>query len=199
MTRRRSSEETQATRASLVAAARRIVRRSGATALTMRAVAQEAGCSVGLPYKVFQDRTELVLELILSELAEVSRALDEWVAAAGQRTVGDNLVRFARILLESETPALLHANEIDDAAFAERLRDVTLASGIVRSFDEAIAQYLAREQRLGRIRDDVATDAFGFLVTGAVHNLVTAGELYPRPPRADLERYLRQVADAIAP
>lgn len=199
MTRRRSSEETEATRTSLVAAARRIVRRSGAAALTMRAVVQEAGCSVGLPYKVFQDRAALVLELIVSELGEVSRALDAWVANAGKATVGDNLVAFARILLESDTPALLHANEIDDAAFVERLHEVTVDSGIVRSFDEAIGQYLAREQQLGRIRDDVATEAFGFLVTGAVHNLVTAGELYPRPPRADLDRYLRQAADAIAP
>jgi AcrR family transcriptional regulator len=196
---RRSSEETQATRDSLVAAALQIVRRAGARALTMRAVAQEAGCSVGLPYKIFANREELVLDLIAAELTEVSRALDGWIRSAGKHTTGGNLDRFASILLESETPALLHANEIDDVAFEQRLRGITAESGILRSFDEAIAQYLKEEQRLGRIRSGIDTAAFGFLITGAIHNLVTAGEQYPRPARAALRRYLRSCAEAIAP
>jgi AcrR family transcriptional regulator len=199
VTQRRTSQEIQTTRALLLAAAQQIVRRSGARALTMRAVAKEAGCAVGLPYKVFANREELVLELIMAELTEVSQALDGWIASAGKYTVGGNLDRFAGILLESETPALLHANEIDDQSLATRLRGITVESGIVRSFDEAIAQYLKEEQRLGRIRSDVATDAFGFLITGAIHNLVTAGEMYPRPARAALRRYLRSCAEAIGP
>lgn len=199
MSQRRTSQETKATRAALVAAAQQVVRRSGARALTMRAVAQEAGCSVGLAYKVFANREELVLDLIAGELTEVSQALDRWIRTAGKHSVGGNLDRFASILLESETPALLHANEIDDVVFAQRLREITAESGIVRSFDEAIAQYLEEEQRQGRIRPGVDTDAFGFLITGAVHNLVTAGELYPRPARASLRRHLRACAEAIAP
>lgn len=199
MTQRRTGQQIQTTRDSLVAAAQQIVRRSGAKALTMRAVAKEAGCSVGLPYKVFADREELVLEVIAIELGKVSGALDAWIASAGKHTVGANLDRFASILLESETPALMHANDIDDRSFEARLRTITAESGIVRSFDDAIEQYLLQEQHRGRIRPEVSTEAFGFLITGAIHNLVTAGEMYPRPSRASLRRHLRACADAIAP
>jgi AcrR family transcriptional regulator len=163
----------------------------------MRAVAQEAGCAVGLPYKVFVNREELVLELVAVELGELTRELDGWMASAGERTVGENLDRFAGIFLESETPALLGANEIDEAGFLERVRRMTSESGLVRSFDEAVAQYLAAEQRLGRVRADVDVAAFGFLITGAVHNLVVAGDLYPRPARDRLRAHLDACARAI--
>ena len=45
-------------RSDLVQVAQRIVARDGAAALTMRALAAEAGCAVGLPYKVFASRDE---------------------------------------------------------------------------------------------------------------------------------------------
>lgn len=199
MSQRRTSQELDETRARLVAAAKRIVRRSGAKALTTRALAKEANCAVGLPYKVFANREELVLELIAVELAEVARALEAWIATAGTDSVGDNLERFAAILLGADTPAVLGANEFDDEAFAQRLSSVTVESGIVRSFDDAIAEYLAEEQRIGRIRDDVDTDAFGFLITGAIHNLAMAGEHYPRPSKHQLHSYLQACATAIAP
>ena len=199
MTARRTSEEIREQRQALVSAAREVVRRDGAGALTMRAVAREANCAVGLPYKVFANREELVLDLVAEELGELAAALNGWVKTAGRHTVGGNLYRYARILLDGDVPALLHANDIDDQAFAERLREVMAASGLIESFDGAIAAYLAEEQRLGRIRADVDTATFGFLVTGAVHNLVTAGDLYPRPSARQLRAHLDACAAALAP
>ena len=199
MTARRTSEEKQGQRELLVSAARRVVRRDGAGALTMRAVAREAGCALGLPYKVFANREELVLDLVAEELGELTSALNAWVRTAGRHSVGGNLYRYARILLDGDVPALLHANKIDDQAFAQRLRDVTAASGLIDSFDSAMAIYLSEEQKLGRIRGDVDTATFGFLVTGALHNLVTAGDLYPRPSARQLRAHLDACAAALAP
>jgi AcrR family transcriptional regulator len=199
LTARRTSEEKQGQRALLVSAAREVVRRDGATALTMRAVARQAGCALGLPYKVFANREELVLELVAEELGELTSSLNAWVRTAGRHTVGGNLYRYARILLDGDVPALLHANDIDDLAFAERLRDVTAASGLIDSFDTAMAVYLTEEQRLGRVREDVDASTFGFLITGAVHNLVTAGELYPRPSARQLRSHLDACAAVLAP
>jgi AcrR family transcriptional regulator len=199
MTARRTSEEIRGQRQLLVSAARVVVRRDGAAALTMRAVAREANCAVGLPYKVFANREELVLDLVAEELASLASALNAWVRTAGRHSVGGNLYRYARILLDGDVPALVHANTIDDQAFAARLRDVTEASGLLDSFDGAIAAYLSEEQRLGRIRADVDTATFGFLVTGAVHNLVSAGDLYPRPTDRQLRSHLDACASALAP
>ena len=38
---------------------------------------------------------------------------------------------------------------------------------------------------------------FGFLITGAVHNLVTAGDAYPRPSRPELATILGNLARSI--
>ena len=61
---KRKPETTEQLRASLVADTLRVIARDGAAALTMRALAAEAGCAVGLPYKVFTDRHELVGEIV---------------------------------------------------------------------------------------------------------------------------------------
>jgi AcrR family transcriptional regulator len=61
MSRPKRSEETaRRLRTELLEHARTTVRRDEAAALTMRALAVEAGVSVGLPYKVFADRREIV-------------------------------------------------------------------------------------------------------------------------------------------
>jgi AcrR family transcriptional regulator len=199
VTARRTSEEIRDQRESLIVAAREVVRRDGASALTVRAVAREAGCALGLPYKVFANREELVLELVAQELTELATALGTWVRTAGKHTVAGNLYRYARILLEADVPALMHANTLDDQAFAERVAEISRDSGLIHSFDSAIAAYLTEEQRLGRIRADVDTAAFGFLITGALHNLVTAGESYPRPSEHKLRAHLAACAAALAP
>ena len=62
-----------------------------------------------------------------------------------------------------------------------------------------MADYLAGEQKLGRVAADVDVKAFGFLITGAIHNLIEAGAAYPRPDRRRLRRYLSAVADQLAP
>jgi AcrR family transcriptional regulator len=197
MTQRRTREEIQEIRTRLVGAAREIVLRDGASSLTMRNVAREAGCAVGLPYKFFANREEIVLEVIAIDLAEATKRLDAWVERAGTSSVGTNLNHFANIMLRSHVPALLHANPLDDALFTERLTEITTGSGILRTFDGAVADYLKAEQALGRIRDDVNPHAFGFLITGAIHNLVTAGPQYPRPAPSTLRRYLSACADLL--
>ncbi|MBY8872033.1 TetR/AcrR family transcriptional regulator [Micromonospora sp. PLK6-60] len=199
MSQRRTSAEIEQTRTALAAAARRIVRRSGAKSLTMRALAREANCAVGLPYKVFANRDELILQLVVEELVRLSKEFDEWVSSAGRHTVGENLDRFASILLDADSPAVLGANDIDDAVISQRLRSAASASGMPATLDAAVAEYLRGEQLLGRVRTDVNPEAFGFLITGAVHNLVAAEEQYPRPSREKLRAYLQSCADALAP
>ena len=86
---KRSEETTRRLRAELLEHARTIVRRDGAAALTMRALAAEAGVSVGLPYKVFADRREIVTEIVRGEITTLQAATEELVATAGRGTVGE--------------------------------------------------------------------------------------------------------------
>jgi AcrR family transcriptional regulator len=188
---RRSPTESHALRAELVQHARRLTQRDGPHALTMRALAEEAGCAVGLPYTVFTNRDDLVAELVRVEIERLVDELDRWAADAGSRTVGVNLVRYAHILLDNrDAPAFALADEIHDDTFRASVAQSADTSGLLRSFGTAVATYLGAEQRIGRVSPDVDVAAYGFFVTGAVHNLLASGPAFPRPNDRTLHRFL---------
>jgi AcrR family transcriptional regulator len=195
--RGRSPEEQEALRASLVGVALKIVHRDGPSALTMRSLASEAGCSVGLPYKVFDDRADLVAELIGAEFTRLREGLEGVVAAAGTRTVGTNLARWATLLLDS--PALGLVEEVGDKDQAKAVEVAADVSGIVPALERSMVDYLRVEQQLGRVADDVDVEAFGFLISGAIHNLLMSAEPYPRPTDRQLRRMLKSIAATLAP
>ncbi|HEX6419699.1 MAG TPA: TetR family transcriptional regulator [Acidimicrobiales bacterium] len=194
---RRTPETAEALRASLVDHARRLVAREGADALTMRRLAGEAGCALGLPYKVFADRRDLVIALLRAELASIRDDALALAARAGTGTVGGNLAWFALRLLDS--PAVALAREvIDDPTLAHAV--TADAHGEVAgptAFDVWFAEYLAAEQRAGRVQADVDVGAIGYLIAGAVHNLIVTGATHPRPGRERLAAVLAAVADRL--
>ncbi|SEF18272.1 TetR/AcrR family transcriptional regulator [Jiangella alba] len=194
---RRSAEARLELRASLLDHARRLIERDGAAALTMRALAAEAGCAVGLPYKVFGGREDIAAELVGTEFRRLRHEFDAWVATAGTGTVGENLARYARLFIEADTPVFRLVGEGGDTAFDSAVGTVAESSGLLESFGSTVADYLAAEKRLGRVAADVDEHAFGFVVTGAVHNLASAGDGYPRPALDTIERYLHAVAARI--
>lgn len=195
---RRSAEATAQLRTSLAEVALRIVDRHGPSALTMRSLAAEAGCSVALPYKVFVDRTDLVAAVVAAEFDRLRAAFDEVVAAAGSKTVGRNLARWASILLES--PAIALADEAgSDDRFNTAIEAAAGETGVVSALEATVVDYLAAEKQLCRVAPTVDEHAFGFLIAGAIHNLLASGEAYPRPTKKQLDGMLRSVAAALAP
>lgn len=194
----RSRDATEELRASLVRAALQLVARDGADALTMRSLAKEAGCAVGLPYKVFANRSELVAAMLHVDFTRLRAGFDTLIERAGTHTVGDNLVWFAELLLGSPTVNLAHEVHadptLDKTANAE-----FHGTGIAAAFDTALPDYLAAEKRAGRVGEHVDEKAFGFVLVGALHNLLAAGEDYPRPSPRELRRLLRAVAAGLAP
>jgi AcrR family transcriptional regulator len=195
---KRPAETTEALRASLVDHARHIVERDGAAALTMRTLATEAGCAVGLPYKVFVDRQDLVAAILETEFGRVTAAAAEFGARAGTSSVGANLTWFAELILDS--PAVALAQEVvAHVDLSKRMTAHVRETGTgPAAFEAAFTAYLAAEKRLGRVDADVDERAFAFLLAGAVHNLVMSGEAWPRPTRRQLTRWLNAVADAIS-
>src|SRR5277367_2199083 len=90
----------------LVDAARRILEAEGAAALSLRAVAREAGVSPAAPYHHFKDKTELLeavahggWEAMSEIIAEARRSAKD--PTEGIANIGVAYVRFAR-----ENPAL---------------------------------------------------------------------------------------------
>lgn len=196
---RRSPEETDRLRKNLLRHARTLVHRNGAEALTMRTLAREAGCAVGLPYKVFADREEIVTELIGMELDEFSADLTDWLEQSEAHTVAENLDRYSSIVLNSRLTALFHASGGVRVPLAKTEGLTEQTSTVVASLDSIAVEYLRREQQRGRVRGEIDADALGFLIAGAVHNLLWAGDAYRRPTRPELTDLLEKVATALAP
>ncbi len=195
---KRSAETTQQLRSTLIEHACRLIAREGAAALTMRALAAEAGCAVGLPYKIFADRRELVAAIVRTELGRLLAACEELVGRAGTATVGDNLTWFAGVFLDSPAVALTQ-ELLTDAALQESVAATAHDAGLgPRDFPRVLSRYLAAEKRSGRVAPDVDENAIGFLIAGALHNLLIAGDAWPQPTRAELEQILTATAAAIA-
>jgi len=80
-TERREREHAHA-RGAILSAARTLAAREGAEALTLRAVAQEAGYAPAALYGYFASRADLVMALAADELGALARALREAPVAA---------------------------------------------------------------------------------------------------------------------
>jgi AcrR family transcriptional regulator len=196
---RRPDSATEELRASLVEHARRIVSRDGRDALTMRALAVEAGCATGLPYKVFSDRRELVAAVLRAEMDRLAEASADLQRRAGTGALAANVSWFAEVLLDS--PAVVLVPEVmGDHRLSQAFTvDAHHRGTSPAVFETAIATYLASEQRAGRIKADADTAAFAFVLAGALHNLVMSGPTWPRPTRAQLRRHIAAVLAALAP
>jgi AcrR family transcriptional regulator len=193
---KRTAETTQVLRAALLGHAQLLVSRDGASALTMRALAAEAGVSLGLPYKVFADRREIVDEIVAAEFHRFGAAAETLLARAGSYTVGDNLIWFASIVLKSPAAALAQELHADDQRLESATRVAERRGLGPTAFPAVLADYLTVEQRAGRVRDNIDCEAFGFLIAGALHNILIAGPAWSRPEQ--LERYLTAAARGIA-
>ena len=71
----------------LLGAAARLMERDGSQAVSMQAVAEEAGVSVGLIYRYFGGKDELLLAVIVDVLDEFATRVPEAIEAAGDNPV----------------------------------------------------------------------------------------------------------------
>lgn len=195
---KRSAEATRRLRASLVDHARTLIAREGAGALTMRRLADEAGCAVGLTYKLFADRRELVGEIVRADLGLLREASDELLNRAGTGTVGANLMWYSEIVLDSPAVALTQELLNDEALMRSIAASADHAGLGPAAFPQILTRYLTAEQEAGRVAGHVDTGAFGFFIASTLHNLLVAGDAWPKPSRSEFQRMLDAAAAAIA-
>ena len=192
-----------ATRARLIEATRTVVREVGYAHASTRAIAQEAGVAEGTIYRHFPDKASLFVATILESNAPILESVVTLPSRAGTGTVEENLVDAAVRLagLRDQIVPLELAIAADPELAAQRRRVIAAAGpSLPPGPPEAVAAYLAAEQRLGRVRSDIdAGEAAGVLL-GALFALATvpaAGERGPDPAR--IAAAVRIVVRGIAP
>ncbi len=160
-------------REQLIAAAARVIARSGYDAATVRDVAREAGVSTGVIAYYFEGKDDLFAH-VLRAASRAFRARLEHARDAAV-TPRDHLLALAEAATPSDDEAIrAHALWID--FWARAARDPALAGLTVRLYDgwrREIAEVVRNGQRAGAFRRDADPEAFARGFAAAADGLAT--------------------------
>jgi len=168
----------RATRARLIEATLGVVREMGYPRASTRAIAEAAGVAEGTIYRHFPDKASLFFAAVLESNAPIVAWVATLPARAGRATVEENLVEVAMRLAElgDQIVPLEMAIALDPELSAQRRRlRESLGGAMPPGPPEAIAAYLAAEQRLGRIRPDVDPQEAAVVLLTALLGLAAFG------------------------
>lgn len=151
----------------IVAAAQRVIHERGVTRCTTREIARVAGCSEGSLYNHFPNKDELIARAVgdrFSAFPQLARSLPE---RAGSADVEGNLTELARSAISFFHGLLpmLGAMLGDPDHMRRRAHALDAQGQGPRWTIQAVADYLRREQELGRVRPGAA-------VHGAAQSLI---------------------------
>lgn len=157
------------TRAELIRATARLVREVGYAQTTTRAIAQAAGVAEGTIYRHFPDKATLFLAALAEQHGPVLESVGRLPARAGTGTVAGNLtdcLRELATLRESVLPLELALLADPDLAGHQ-----PRPAGPLPGPPGQVADYLAAEQRLGRVRASADPEQAALVLLAALFGL----------------------------
>jgi AcrR family transcriptional regulator len=156
------------TRQHILAACARVIAERGIAGATTRAIAEAAGCAEGSLYRYFPDKAAMVHELIHREVPALFELLATLPDRAGTGSVRRNLeevlgaaVDFYRFIL----PLIVGVMSAQELLLEQRRHFKETQHGPLRSI-RTLAEYIRREQSLGRLSNRVPADNLARLVLG---------------------------------
>jgi AcrR family transcriptional regulator len=166
-------------------------------AITSRDVARRAGASVGVLYNHYADKHDLLLRALVRRFASLTTGFAADPPTPGDGTVADGIAGLVRRSHELQLAALpMLANLVGDPPLLQRfLMEIHRPPLGGDAFHRPIVDYLAGEQRLGRI-GPIDPEAAADVLVGAVLLQGLIDVLGHRPP-ADAERHLAGVTATI--
>lgn len=145
-------------REEIVVAAQEVICQRGVTGCTTRQIAEAAGCSEGSIYNHFSSKADLIAEAVGDRFGGFpwqARALPE---RAGRATVEENLAELAGAAIGffHQLVPMLGAMLGDPDSLRRRARALHAQGHGPRRVIQAVADYLSREQEVGRVRPDAS-------------------------------------------
>lgn len=179
-------------RGRLFEAAERVLLQDGPSALTSRAVTDEADCAKGVLHRHFADFDAFLADLVLDRVRAVDDRTALLLRTAGTGDVTGNLVEVLRDLFGPLTVSIVALLTFRDGLRA-RLREAGLAGiPLAAQATSGIAAYLAAERERGRVAEDADIDTLAPTLVGAAH-LLFADRTSPPPPAAAVRRTVTAV------
>jgi AcrR family transcriptional regulator len=193
-------QQAQETRRKIVDATTRILRTEGLSATTTRRIAREVGCADGTLYVHFHNRIDLLLAVLEGTIPAFLEPMRTLRSRIGRRTVAANLIDAAGAALalyDAGGPvwAALFAEPDVLAAFRDELRRRGFGPHVPRA---AIAEYVAGEQRQGRVAASVNGEAVAGALLGATFQRAFASHFLGESRAADDDkRFVRDLVTTI--
>ena len=176
------------------------MRSRGLARITTREIARKARLAEGTLYNHFHDKDEIFVAVLKRNVAELSSLLHDLPLRVGQGSVLDNLqpVAEAAIGFHLKVAPLI----------CSLLADQKLLAGVRRMMQErhigpqrsaeALAAYIAAEQRLGRINSRVDPPAVAGLILGSSFYTAVFQLFFGRQNTTEhLKRAMHQTIDAV--
>ncbi|MEU8632083.1 TetR family transcriptional regulator [Amycolatopsis sp. NPDC048633] len=184
-------------RQQLFQAAERVLLREGPNALTSRAVTAEADVAKGVLHKHFTDFDAFLAELVMDRIARLTDQSAILVAAAGTRTVAENLVDALTELFDPVSVALTSLVFFRDE-LRTRLRRPDNGLPFLAEAREMLTSYLKAERAQGRIAADAAADSLALSLIGASHLHFAGRPRHTLPEEAELQKLVTTtIADVV--
>lgn len=158
------------TRDRMVDAAAHVMRTHGLAHATTKQIAKQAGYSEAALYKHFRDKTELFIAVLTERVANpLVELLGQLHQRVGQGELRDTLTELARAAIGFYRQNFPMAASVfaEPRLLAEHARALRALGGGPAHVNEALADYLAAEQRLGRVESGADPLACAALLMGA--------------------------------
>jgi AcrR family transcriptional regulator len=164
----------------LITVAEELLAERQVSAITIRDIAGAADVSGGVLYNYFADKNDLLLTALVRRFTGIVERLHANLPKPGVATVEANLGVFAAALFDLHTVALpIVGKVLTEPALLHRLMDDIHSPHQTfggRQIRDPLVEYLAGEQKLGRLVD-VDVEAAADLVVGAVATIAITGLL----------------------
>ena len=170
-----------ALREHLIDAAEQLLAAAPIASITTRDIARKAGVSDGVLYNYFEDKTDLIVTALVRRYDMLATRFDAGLLQAGAGTVEENLNAFAGAwlaLIGEALPTL--AGLMAEPVLLHRLFEaIHLQPRGPQYLEARVTEYIAEEQRLGRLAADVDPASVAMLIMGSTVVLVASSAIAP--------------------
>jgi AcrR family transcriptional regulator len=188
-------------RSQILQAAEKLMRSRGLSGVTTRQISREVGCSEGALYFHFTGRLELLLAMLELSLPDMLGPLKTLRESVGRGSPHTNLEMALRGIFKFHRRILPATGGL----FAEPELLLAYRKSLARQGKgphlsmAAVADYIAAEQRLGRIDPAVDPKLAAYLLMSASFFRAFLEEFLATPIQPSWNRFARQLLAIVAP
>lgn len=179
-----------------------VMRDRGLARATTKEIARAAGVSEALLYKVFRDKVDLFLAVLMERLPRVGVLREALDTQVGRGSLESNLRRLVTELVSFYVESFpIAASVFSDPDLLERHREALRERGAgPQQVVEGVAAYLRGEQLAGRIRSSAQPAVIAELLVGAcLHRAFLLSFRQHRPSPTAVRRMGAEIVSTLEP